>query len=578
MSIRLVKNYASIVLVNYAGYPSSPNSLMPDNGLAALAGGLKAAGHKVRIIDYATVSTVKRLVPHILQKRLASVLKTFEEIPSGRSLSKREKAKQAAAFLELQVLAKGLEAVRWIEERKITGEIIRTVREQDADMVGFKLWNGDGFTGPVRMAAELKRSLPNLRIVAGGPQVKFSGGRMFDFTRVFDALAVGDGEATIVPLAETVLGRDLSEVPNIFYLRDGKPVATLRVSVPKMDGLPFPLYDPGTYPAMIGDEKIMIFVVEDRRGCENLCRYCVHPVISGDTPRSKSPQRVADEFQRIMWEYNASSFRLGGSSSPSKLLLGLAQELDRRKMRVNWTAFARIKDSRPEDFPYLAKNGLYGLFFGIESGSQNVLDRMNKQVTVGEIRATILASKAAGIFTVGSVIYPAPFDTPETRAQTFELLREIRPDSVPLQFMGVYPGTEYALHPEKYNLEIVYPSWFSNLLVRAGLKEKPEYSDPEVMRYIMQYKLQLLFPPKYWPALPWKINGMDHKQFASETQALYEDLKKIGVLCMLTDEEALMAHLGGYTPEQFAREAFTNSFTGDGEAMAEMVRKINRNI
>lgn len=575
MLIHRIKDRASILLINYAGYPSSPNSLMPDNGLASLAAKLKAAGHGVKILDYATVDTMRRLVPPFFQRRLAKVLRTFEETSQKSSLSTRGKVRQAKAFLELKLLAAGLERVRRREEIKIAEEIASWVKMEEADLVGFKLWNGDGFSGPVRMARDLKRRFPGLLIAAGGPQVKFFRERVFDVTNGFDVLAVGDGEATILPLAEVALGRKISSVPNVIYLREGTPVFTSSQRIEDMDSLPFPLYDAGVYPAMAGDGKIKMLVVEDRRGCENICRFCVHPFISGIEPRSKSAERVTDEFRAGIDRYGIRNFRLGGSSSPAGLLLEIAQEVQRRGLDINWTAFARIKDSIPQSFQYLQRNGLFSLFFGIESGSQRVLGGMNKNVSVERIKEVIAASRAAGIFTVGSVIYPAPFDTPETRQETLELLKEIRPDSVPLQFTGIYPGTEYARHPERYNLEIVYPSWFANLLVRAGLKEGAKFDGPEVTRYLIRYKIQLLFPPKFWAPLPWRINGMGHKQFASETQALYEDLKREGILAMLTDEEALMAHLGGYTPRQFADEAFAATFTGNGEKMAEMVKRIN---
>jgi radical SAM superfamily enzyme YgiQ (UPF0313 family) len=552
---------------------------MPDNGLASLAGKLKGAGHQVKVMDYATVGTMRRLVPPFFQKRLTDVLRSFEQTMGEKSPSRRDKARQAMAFLKLKLLARGLEVVRRSEERKIAKEIAAAVREADANFVGFKLWNGDGFSGPMRIVSYLRRRFPDLFIAAGGPQVKFFRDRIFDFTQDFDALAIGDGEAAILPLAEAALGRNLSEVPNIFYLKDGIfPVFSLGKRVNRMDDLPFPLYDAETYPALAGNEKIKMLVVEDRRGCENVCYFCVHPFLSGADPRSKSAARVVNEFQDALEKYGISSFRLGGSSSPPRMLMGVAREIEARGMDVNWTAFARIKDSHPEDFEYLKRSGLFSLFFGIESGNQNVLDRMNKNVKLERIREVIAASKAAGIFTVGSVIYPAPFDTAETREETLAFLKEVRPDSVPLQFLGVYPSTEYARHPEKHNLEIVYPSRFANLLARMGLKKKAAFDDAEVQRYLLEYKIQLLFPPEFWAPLPWRINSLAHKQFAAETQGLYEDLKKAGILTMLTDEEALMAHLGGYSPREFADEAFVNSFTGNWERAAEMARKINDRI
>ncbi|NQU16719.1 MAG: cobalamin B12-binding domain-containing protein, partial [Candidatus Saganbacteria bacterium] len=233
-----MRTRASALLVNYAGYPSQPNSLMPDNGLASLAKQLKFAGHKVKILDYATVDTMRRLTPPFFQKRLEKVL------------ARAKDGKKVRAFAELKVLAKVLGFHRLMEERRIAREIGGVVRENEVDLLGFKLWSGDGYSGPVRMAGLLKKRFPNLLVVAGGPQVKFFEDRIFSLTGNFDVLAVGDGEATILPLAEVVLGRDLGEVPNIYYRKDGIPTFTRKEQISDMDSLPFPIYDEEIYPAM----------------------------------------------------------------------------------------------------------------------------------------------------------------------------------------------------------------------------------------------------------------------------------------------------------------------------------------
>jgi radical SAM superfamily enzyme YgiQ (UPF0313 family) len=569
MYIRPSSKNVSILLVNYAGYPSSPNSLLPDNGLASLASILKEANHKVKIMDYSTISTIKRLTSPFFSKRLVGVLETFQ------ANKKTHRIKLIEAFLELKLLEKGLQSLQKEVEKKIAEEISITIKKEKVDLLGFKLWNGDGFFGPVRIAKYLKKWFPNILIAAGGPQVKFFREHIFDITRIFDVLAVGDGETTILPLTEVILGRKLSEVPNIYYLDKGRPVFTKIAQISDMNSLPFPIYDEEVYPVLYGHEKIRMLVVEDRRGCENLCHFCVHPFISGKRARSKTPEKVASEFQSALENYNILSFRLGGSSSPTELLLGIAHEIEKKGINVHWSAFARIKDSRPEDFLYLRSKGLYSLFFGIESGNQQILDKMNKGTSPEMIKNVIAASKEAGIFTVGSIIYPAPFDTQETRRETLELLKEIRPDSVPLQFLGIFPGTEYANHPEKHNIEIVYPSRFSNLLSYIGLKKKPEYYDSEIIKYLIKYKIKLLFPPKFWASLPWKINGLTYRKFATETQTFYEDLEKEDILCRLTDDEALMAYLGGYTPKEFTQNSFIYSFTRDWEGMSEMVKRIN---
>lgn len=572
-----VKGY----LISYPGYPASPNAFMPDNGLASLAGKLQSAGYGARVLDYGTITTMRRLIPDRYRGGLASIYARMGEINErknarGGAFSVRDSVELAAQFMKLRSVTRKLEKEREKVEFAIAQEIAGMLRREEKAFIGFKLWNGDGFTGSIRIAQILRDKFPSMHIFAGGPQVKFFREFIFQETDVFDALAVGDGEATILPLAEVASGQGkLAEVPNIFYFTRGKAAYTYTETIQDMDTLPLPVYDLETYPSMLGDQKIKLVVIEDRRGCDNLCHFCSHPAISGHRPRSKSPERIVDEFEHVMRNYGISSFRLGGSSTPGSLLFAIAREIQRRGLKVDFSAFARVRDLEPEGLDELRRAGLYSLFFGIESGNQRVLDAMNKKVKVERMERVISASREAGIFTVGSVIYPAPFDDPATRKETLGLLERVRPDSVPLQFLGIYPGTEYARNPEKYNLQIVYPSLLKNILAALHLSKKPQYSDREILHYLIHYKILLHFPPRFWRPLPWRINDMGFRQFASQTQELHGELKRRGILTTLTDEEALMAHLARMPARTFAEETFREIFSGDWPGMFSVIKKIN---
>ena len=74
---------ARVLLVSYAGYPCTPSSLIPDNGLASLAGALIESGHEVRVLDFSTVNTLRRLFP---PRCVAS------SVPSRRRCSSRAPA------------------------------------------------------------------------------------------------------------------------------------------------------------------------------------------------------------------------------------------------------------------------------------------------------------------------------------------------------------------------------------------------------------------------------------------------------------------------------------------------------
>ena len=90
---------ARVMLVSLAGYPYTPSSLMPDNGLASLAGSLMEAGHQVRVLDYGTVSTLRRLFPERLSHKLRPLAEKL--FVQGQKLSLRERLSFLRAGMKL---------------------------------------------------------------------------------------------------------------------------------------------------------------------------------------------------------------------------------------------------------------------------------------------------------------------------------------------------------------------------------------------------------------------------------------------------------------------------------------------
>ena len=309
------------LLVSYAGYTYTPSSLTPDNGLANLAGALLEAGHEARIIDYGTISTMRRLFPEplsVLVKPLAQELLRDGggSVPSAEQMAK------------LQQLAAQLEAHQEAELRRIGHELVAEARQFQPDFVGFKLWNGDGFTGSVVLSQMLRAEFPNLHIYAGGPQASWFKQVIYQRTDVFEAIALGEAEATIVELAQHATGQQaLAQIPGIIYREDGEVHEVPRTEWLDLNTLPAPVYDPGVYPAMAGEEKIKIIVLDDSRGCPFRCGFCTHPVESGPRLRTASPKLLVDRMAQMLNQHGISAFRLAGSSTPGSLMYEIAQEI-----------------------------------------------------------------------------------------------------------------------------------------------------------------------------------------------------------------------------------------------------------
>ncbi|MBN2331033.1 MAG: B12-binding domain-containing radical SAM protein [Candidatus Aenigmarchaeota archaeon] len=535
------------LLISYPGYPYTPSSLLPDNGLANLAGALIEAGHEVQVLDYGTVDTMRRLVPQGLRRKLSEI---YDQV--SRARNDCMSGLRGLYLLSRLHFADGrLAGYRAREVMRIAEEIAQVIQKRKPDFVGFKLWNGDGFSGPVMIAEFLKRRFPELKIFAGGPHVDFFRGLIFERTKAFDGLVYGEGEETIVQIADCVSGLCKLELPNLIT-PDGIERQIKRIG--DLDGLPMPVYDENVYPSMKGNGKIKIVVLDESRGCPYGCAFCVQSVKSGHERRVKTAARIVGEMKRIRDHNGIRSFRYAGSSTPSTLMREVAIKIMEEDLKVNYCSYGHVREFCSEDAKALKESGLFGLLFGIESGSQGVLDLMNKPTTIEQIRTAVKAAKVAGIFVVGSVILPAPGDDKDTMNETFELLCDIRPDSVFIQFPGVYPRTPWVENPEKYGFDLDAENY---------------------CRQVMDYKIKTLFPPSFWSPLPYRLNGMRFRKFARITEQFALKLERNGLVTQLTDDIAMVGSVLGMEPMGFKQVTARAMWTGDWEKMAEVVSEFN---
>lgn len=530
------------VLVTFSGYPYTMSSFMPDNGLANLAGALSAQGHEVLILDYGTVEMVRRFFP-------ASVARALQG--------------QAGMVPDLHALERELEAHAERETVSLGRELCAAVRSYRPDFVGFKLWNGDGCTGSTALARALRAEFPSLKIYGGGPQVMFAVKPIIEHTGhfapledgTFDALMQCEAEHLIPALAEHAVGKGpLASLPNVIC-RDG---SSLRINpierVAELSSLPAPLYDEAVYPALAGDGKLRVLTLDESRGCPFACNFCLQPVISGRRLRLRPATKVVDEMERCIRHYQTNAFRLAGSATPGTLLEGIAEEVLARGLKVRYTAFGRVNYMREGLFPKLKRSGLESLFFGVESGSQRILDEaMGKRATVAQMREILKASRQAGIFTVGSIIAPAPGETLESFQETLWFLAEVRPDGVPVCPPGPVAGTPWYTERGRFGIHI-----------GEGFEEA-----------LLDFKFRLLFPPDQWSYPDYSVDGKDTRRMAQEAGALIAAAERMGLLTMFSDDMYLMTRYCHLTPREFRDQTQRWLCTGNWEAVAALVAEMN---
>ncbi len=296
----------------------------------------------------------------------------------------------------------------------------RLLREYRPDYVGVT------FTTPLwseakRLAAIAREEVPGVVTLAGGvhattlPEEVLGAG-------AFDIVALGEGERTIVEICR---GDPLGGIAGIAYMDGRRLVQTPpRAAIGNLDDLPLPawqLYDLRYYKSPhIAARRNPVGYMETNRGCNHYCLYCSQNVFGHDV-RFKSPGRVVDEmFRMLELGFNDIHIKDNNFTADISRASEVCELLVERGFPAPWAlpTGVNVHDVSEDFFRLARKAGCYQVAFGIESGVDSILARVNKKQSVERIREAVTMAHRAGIETVGFFMMGLPGDTVETMEET----------------------------------------------------------------------------------------------------------------------------------------------------------------
>jgi radical SAM superfamily enzyme YgiQ (UPF0313 family) len=429
--------------------------------------------------------------------------------------------------------------------------------------------------------------MPELPIIFGGPQTTSFTETMFQRTSAPTALVLGEGELALTGIMNIIdsltAGRlsDLSQVPNVAYRNaNGKVVITARERLPFKDWVNI---SQTPYEASDFDGLMKYAFIETSRGCSFLCRFCPQPLLSGRQRYLKPAQVIVEEMVRLNQNFGISHFELVGSSTPPAQAEKIAKELIARGLEnsFSWVLFMRGKDERDHGqemdaiMAKMKRTGASAIFFGVEAAENQTLAKMGKNETIEEIRASMLAARRAGIATIGSFIYPYPGMPANEADLIIDLLKEVKPLSAPVQALGLYPGTYDAEHAEEIGCEILYPDKNDQMQYFAGRKPKATLNSPEVLSYLLTYPLILSLPMRFWPPLPYNIDGRSYPEYIKAVNGLQKRIGELGILTGFSHSHHLISQVLKLSPKELFERLFYCSLIGDPQATQALIDRFN---
>jgi radical SAM superfamily enzyme YgiQ (UPF0313 family) len=307
-----------------------------------------------------------------------------------------------------------------------------------------------------KIATEIKKKNKKILIVIGGHHASIEPEKIMK-NNCFDLLAFGEAETTILEILQKFKKnkkllenkKQLSSIQGIVF-RDGKKIikTNARAPIENLDSLPWParhLLPMKKYLPLANQYKRKpVTNIIAIRGCPFECTYCSSHSMFGRKIRFRSPENVTAEIKHLIEKYGIKelSFWDDTLTINKQWLEKLCDLIIKNKLDITWSCYGRVNTVDLQLLKKMKKAGCWNIFYGLESGNQELLEIIKKRTTLGQIKNAIKWTKQAGIESRGSFMIALPGETPEMAHKTIQFAIDLDLDYAQFCITTPFPGTE----------------------------------------------------------------------------------------------------------------------------------------
>jgi anaerobic magnesium-protoporphyrin IX monomethyl ester cyclase len=296
-----------------------------------------------------------------------------------------------------------------------------------------------------------------------------------------DYVVMGEGEKTAVELLQTLdRGESPFDIRGLAFVGSGSSITTTppRELEQDLDTIRLPardLIDNERYKEVWrADHGYALTSVMTTRGCPYGCFFCSEKLVFGRRYTLRSSENVLEELQQIVREYGYDRVWFADDIFPlrKERTLRICEGILDHGLKFSWSCLARADLVDEEALGSMKGAGCEIVFFGVESGSQRMLDAMNRMMTIEQIMAGIGAAKRVGLKVHAFMMVGFPGENYESLKQTTAFLKQIDPDEFSFTVAYPLPGTElfHMVEPIDDQLEWRDPSE-NRLLFESNIPE-----------------------------------------------------------------------------------------------------------
>ncbi len=376
--------------------------------------------------------------PFSLKERYGEDMKKFGAVSEPLGIA------YIAAYLESQGIT--VQIIDAQAENLSVDDLVENILQHKDALIGISVLT-PVFVAAQKLCSALRTANFEGMIVLGGPHCSALPERTLREIPEADVVGIGEGELT---MADIVKNRDqLDNVKGICFRKKDKIIKTdprpfLKdldiIPPPARHLLPMEKYHL-TASRVSGDSYCPTIIVA--RGCPFKCTYCSRTF--GRSFRAHSIDRIIDEIKMLIENYHVSQINIEADTltANKKFLTSLLNEMISSGIsrKIRWTCESRVDTVDEPLLQLMRKAGCWQISYGVETGSQRLLDNINKSISLKQVEETFKITKKIGISIRGFFMLGLPTETRQESLDTIAFAKKLNPLWAQFTITIPYPGT-----------------------------------------------------------------------------------------------------------------------------------------
>lgn len=378
-----------------------------------------------------------------------------------------------------------------------------------------------------KIAQMVKEINPLIVTIIGGPHITAVPSETMKRFLEFDIGVIGEADYTIIDLL-SASKCELAKVKGIAFRSNGRIIITeSRLPIKDLDELPKPAWEllPNLSkyycPPVHTVKRLPAALMVTSRGCPAKCTFCDRSVF-GNSLRASSAGYVMEMMQELYQEYGIREFQFRDDNFLAfrPRLIKLCELIKAEKLDIAWSVAGRIDMVNPKILTLLFDAGCWQIWYGIESGSQHILDFINKKTKLDKIREAVRWTREAGISACGFFMIGLPTERVRDIERTIRFSRELDLDEAHFTFFTPFPGCELYDNIRQYgdfDDDWHKTSCWNPVFVPSGMSSK------QLVHYWKKATLGFYLRPRIVMNYIRKIKSLKHiRIYLSGAMALFE--------------------------------------------------------